>query len=269
MSLAAATRSELTKQFTTNLWWILALMLVILVGGVAAAAGWGLGATATGVFGGDPSPLTGGQDLVYGMSESLGYIFALLLGTIMVTNEFRHKTLVPTFLAVPKRGKALFAKIVAGTLLGLLYAVIALVAAVAPSAAFLAAYGQETVLAEPETWALFGRVVIALVLWTLIGVGIGTLVRNQAFAIVSVLTFTQFVEPIARIAANFVEGLGNVVAYLPGAASAALTGSSIFQLTSSTGAEALEWWQGGVVLAAYAVVLLILGYIASWRRDAL
>ena len=32
-------------------------------------------------------------------------------------------------------------------------------------------------------------------------------------------------------------------------------------------AEPLEWWAGGLVLAGYTVVLVVLGHLLSWRRD--
>jgi hypothetical protein len=132
-----------------------------------------------------------------------------------VTNEFRHKTLTPTFLATPRRGIALGGKLAAGVVMGVLYAAVALVAAVGIGAAALAAFGIDTRLGETDTWAMIGRIVASFVLWTLIGVGVGTLVRNQVAAVVGVLAFTQFLEPIARTVATLVDGVSGVTAYLP------------------------------------------------------
>ena len=39
MSLTAATRSETTKQFTTSIWWVLAVVLFAYVGFTAAVRG--------------------------------------------------------------------------------------------------------------------------------------------------------------------------------------------------------------------------------------
>ena len=36
---------------------------------------------------------------------------------------------------------------------------------------------------------------------------------------------------------------------------------------SGATAASLEWWGGGLVLLGYAVVLLVLGHLLSWRRD--
>ena len=50
MSLATATRSETTKQFTTSMWWILAIVLVAYVAFTAAVLGFVFSAGATGAL---------------------------------------------------------------------------------------------------------------------------------------------------------------------------------------------------------------------------
>jgi ABC-2 type transport system permease protein len=270
MTLTATTRSETTKQFTTSAWWVLAAVLFAYIGFTAGVLAFVLSLSATGALPGEGPqvPEEGLAETLYSTATSVGYVFPLLIGTLMVTAEFRHSTLSPTFLATPRRGTVLWAKLVIGVVLGLLYGVVGVVAAVAPSAAFLAANGLSTEFASIDTWTLFGRMLLAYVLWVFVGVGVGALVRNQVGAIVGVLVFTQFIEPVARAAAAFVEGLTEFTNYLPGAASDALVGASVFTgMTPGATAEPLEWWAGGLVLLAYAAVLVVLGYLVSWRRD--
>lgn len=269
MSLTAATRAETTKQFTTSLWWILAIVLVVYVGFTASVLAGVFAAAATGALGdGPPMAEEGLAPVLYSTATAVGYVFPLLIGTLMVTTEFRHKTLTPTFLATPRRGRVLAAKLTVGVLMGALFGVIGIVASVGASAAFLAAFGLDTGFDSVDTWAMIGRMLLAYVLWTLIGIGVGALVRNQVGAIVGVLVFTQFLEPIGRAASSFVDGLANVTQYLPGAASDALVGASVFLMGVPEGSLVqLEWWLGALVLLAYAVVLILLGHLLSWRRD--
>ncbi|HYJ50714.1 MAG TPA: ABC transporter permease [Microbacterium sp.] len=271
MSLADATRSEATKQLTTSMWWILAVVLFAYVGFTAAVLGFVFTGAATGSLPGDapPVPIEGLSAVLYSAATAIGYVFPLLIGTLMVTAEFRHKTLTPTFLATPKRGLVLWAKILVGIALGVLFGVVGVLSSVIPSAGFLAANGLETDFTSSDTWALFGRMILAFVLWVLVGIGVGALVRNQVGAIVGVLVFTQFLEPVGRTAAGFVEGLTGVTRFLPGAASDALVGASLFS-TAAPGLPAedpLQWWVGGLVLLGYAIVLVLLGHLISWRRD--
>ncbi|SDG62096.1 ABC transporter permease [Microbacterium pygmaeum] len=271
MSLSAAGRSEVTKQFSTSMWWILAIVLVAYVGFTATVLAFVFSAAASGSLGDQapPLPAEGLSATLYSSATSVGYVFPLLIGTLMVTSEFRHKTLTPTFLATPRRGIVLSAKILVGIGMGVLFGVIGILASVVPSAALLVGYGLETDFGSSDTWALFGRMLLAFVLWVIIGIGVGALVRNQVGAIVGVLVFTQFLEPVGRAAAAFVEGLSNATRFLPGAASDALVGASLFNApaVSGSGADPLAWWAGGLVLLAYGVVLVLLGRLTSWRRD--
>lgn len=271
MSLAAATRAESTKQFSTAMWWILAIVLAAYIGFTASVLGVVFAAAADGALPGDNVPPIDAASLppvLYSTATSVGYVFPLLIGTLIVTSEFRHQTLTPTFLATPRRGTVLVAKLLIGILFGLVYAAIGIIASVGPAAAFLAGFGLETELGSSDTWALLGRMVIAYVLWVLIGIGVGVLVRNQVGAVVGVLVFTQFLEPVFRAVASFVEGLDQVTRFLPGAAGDALVGASVFtSLPGSGAADPLEWWAGGLVLLAYAAVLLVIGHLGSWRRD--
>lgn len=273
MSFASATRSETTKQLTTSGWWVLALILFVYVAFTAAVLGFVFSASASGSLPGSNAPQIPEEGLtstLYSTATAIAYVFPLLVGTLMVTGEFRHKTLTPTFLATPRRGMVLWAKLAVGVMMGVLLGVVGVIASVAPSAAFLAASGIDTGLASGETWAMFGRMILAYVLWVFVGIGVGALVRNQVGAIVGVLVFTQFIEPIARTAGAFVDGLTEVTRYLPGAASDALVGASIFSGAAAGGMTAetpLEWWIGALLLLGYAVVLLVLGYLTTWRRD--
>ncbi|MFB2579974.1 ABC transporter permease [Herbiconiux sp. P15] len=260
-----AVRSEFTKVRTTRLWWVLAIIMAVYVGlcagGMAGILG-GLGSTANGpiIPDGELPPL------VYSFATSIGYVFPVLFGALAVTSEFRFQSLTPTFLANPRRGVVLGAKATTLLIVGALFGVIALLASIGVGASLLAVFGIDPLLAEPTTWAFVGRSILAMALWSAIGVGLGVLVPSQVAAIVIVLAFTQFVEPLLRLAASFTDWSAQVAQFLPGSASDALVGASIYNAmgAASTG---LDWWQGGLVLVAYAAITTGIGFATSWRRD--
>jgi ABC-2 type transport system permease protein len=271
-----AIRAEFVKLLTTKMWWILVIVLFAYVGFtsaiLAAAFSTGLTADSGGMPPGQGAPQIPADALppiIYSIAHSIGYVFPLLLGTLAVTGEFRHQTLTPTFLATPKRGTVLAAKLVVMAIFGALYGVVAVIAAVGPGAAILSIDDGVTGLDDRDHWLMFARIVLAMALWAIIGVGVGTLIPNQVAAIVVVLAFTQFIEPILRTVAAFVEWAADVGNYLPGAAGDTLAGASIFTaLGMAAGdADALEWWHGGLLLLAYALVATVVGYLVSWRRD--
>ncbi|PTT18894.1 ABC transporter permease [Microbacterium sp. HMWF026] len=270
MTLLAATRSEYTKQFSTAGWWVLGIVLVVYVAFTSGVLAFVFGGVASGRLTGasGPAPATDGiPELVYSSATAVGYVFPLLIGTLMVTTEFRHKTLTPTFLATPRRGVVLVGKFVVGILIGLLYGVLGSAASIAAGAGVLGFFGIDTALGSPDTWTLVGRMLLAYALWALVGIGVGTVVRNQVAAIVIVLAVTLFVEPIVRTVGGVVEGFADVVKWFPSAASDALVGQTIFGAIGSGGGGTLEWWAGGLVLLGYAVVLLVIGLFTTWRRD--
>jgi ABC-type transport system involved in multi-copper enzyme maturation permease subunit len=270
--MIAAIRSEALKLTTTRLWWILLLIMVGYVGFTAALL--------AGLFGALGDQLSAQQDapqlpsdliapVVYSTVTAVGYVFPLILGTLAVTSEVRYQTLTPTFLAQPRRGRVLGSKLVVLAIAGAVFGLVGLVASMGLGAPILAATGTEAALSDSATWALAGRTVLAMALWAVIGVGVGSLVQNQVAAIVVVLAFTQFVEPILRFGTSIWDWTASVGRFLPGAASDALVGSSIFTAFTGGGAgvEPLLWWQGGLVLLAIAAVVSIAGYLTAWRRD--
>lgn len=267
--------AEFSKIFSTRMWWILSL---VLFGYIALIAG-GLAAFFGGLENGSISPDAvnsgGGADLstlgdlpplIYSFAASVGYVFPVLLGALATTGEFRHQTLTPTFLATPKRGRVLSAKIITMFTVGAGLGLVALAASAGIGAVVLGGFGIDPMFADGETWALIGRTVLAMALWAVIGVGLGVLVPSQVASIVIVLAFTQFVEPLLRFASAFTQVTADIGKFLPGAASDALVGASFFTLASPGGAV-LESWQGGLVLLAYGLLATAGGYFTSWKRD--
>lgn len=274
--MAATLRSELRKISTTRAWWLTALIMAgyMLIMAVIMAAVFSLSARAAS----DPSLTTmpGGATSmlldpyaaatsVYTLAVALGYIFPAVLGAMVVTTEFRHRTITPTLLAQPQRSLVLGSKFVAVLPFALVVAVAGMAGTVLGGSTTFALLGEPTFLADGAMWRTISLSVLALVLWALVGVGFGAVLTNQVAAIVVLLVFTQFVEPLLRLLLAQFSATETLSKFLPGAAGEAVAGSSLY--SSSGLAELLQPWQGALVLFGYALVLLVVGRLTTFRRD--
>ena len=268
--------AETVKVLSTKGWWLLGLILVAYVGITAAGLAFFLSDLGA-VLGG--AGATGLDDvvsanLVYSSVTAVGLVIPLLFGALLATSEYRHKTLTPTVLAQPRRGIVLAAKGVVAVLFGAFYGVVGLIGSVGLGAPVRLALGEPTALGEPEVLGVLLRTIVAMALWAVLGLGLGALLTSQIAAIVIVLAFTQFVEPILRLVASVWEWSASIGRFLPGAATDALVGAGILSTLGaldpsvpSADVDALLWWQGGLVLAALAVALLAAASLTTMRRD--
>jgi ABC-2 type transport system permease protein len=271
--MRAALVTEYRKLVTTRLWWVLLVTMaayMVFLGGILAFV---LVQDPTSVTGGIPgtgasAPLSAEQAArsVYTVATSLGYVFPVIVGALAMTSEFRHQTITPTFLAEPRRTLVLAAKMLSSVAVGLLFGVVGTAATVGAGAGVLAGLGEPTFLTEPVVLRSAALSVLALTVWTVVGVGFGAWLTNQVAVIVVILAFTQFVEPILRLVLAQLDALAGVAKFLPGAAGEAITGSSFYADTGMA-PGLLPSWAGLLVLLGYAVVFAVLGRVTTLRRD--
>lgn len=271
--MTAALVTEYRKLVTTRLWWVLLATMAVYMAFLAGIMGFVLAETpeaaGTGMPGGEAAaPMSPEQvaRTVYTLATSLGYVFPVIVGALAMTGEFRHQTITPTLLAEPRRTVFLTAKMLSSVAVGMLFGVVGTAATVGAGAGVLALLGEPTHLGDPVVLRSAGLSVLALTVWTVVGVGFGTLLTNQVAAVVVILAFTQFVEPILRIVLGQFDALAGVSKFLPGAAGEAVTGSS-FYADSGMAAGLLPPWAGLLVLLGYAVVLAVAGRLTTLRRD--
>ena len=79
-----------------------------------------------------------------------------------------------------------------------------------------------------STWRTLGLSVVALGVWAVVGVAIGTVITNQVAAIVVLVAFTQFLEPILRTVLALTSWGKSIGKFLPGSAGEAITGGSFY-----------------------------------------
>lgn len=262
-SLVSLVAGEFRKISSTRLWWVLLLVGVLFTalsaGFTAFFSGMDTEAGAEAGFVGidDPTLLR----TIYGAGFGGTYVLALVLGIAGMTAEYRYQTITPTFLVQPRRSINVAAKMLAHVVMGLVYGGAGLATAVGVGGLIRGLQGHEIGLAAegvPRTMVLS---VLAVALWTLVGLGIGTLITNQVAAIIVGVVVAYVVEPLLILGLTLAEA-DEIAQFLPSAASNAIIGS-----TSFGDAAQLEWWQGALVMVGYAAVFALAGLVTSIRRD--
>ncbi len=191
-------------------------------------------------------------------TASLGVMQLLVavIGALTIAAEYRFGTIRVTFTATPQRARVLAAKVVVVVGLAVVVAVVTIVLNVAVGRVILAARDLDFSLTGAGVpRALVGNVIVA-VLYGLVGFGLGALFRTPVAAIVVVVAQPVIVEPI------LVAVRTQVFKWLPFAAGSALTtvdpDDNFVQSPVA----------GGLVLGAYAALLVVAGWVMVVRRDA-
>jgi hypothetical protein len=208
----------------------------------------------------NPTPLLSspaGQRTLFALASSGAGPLVAVLAAIGLTGEFRHHTATATFLATPRRGRVVLAKLVTYGLVGVGYALACIAVTVAITLPWLAAKGIEVPLTGNGIPGTVAGVVAGVAIFGLVGVGLGALLRDQVATVVGLLTYLFLAEPIV----TRIPALQGWTVYLPGAAKNALTHASYSDL------NVLQPWQGGLLFAGYGIALAVAGTLLALRRD--
>jgi ABC-2 type transport system permease protein len=249
--MTALVRAEWIKLFTTRVW------IGLLIGACLLVTAFSIFFTA---FAGDPEsgiPPVGTEqyeELALATAANVTVIF-LILGVIGMTQEYRHRTATPTFLTTPRRGRVVAAKLVGYALAAIPLALVVVAVNVLVVWIHAGARGAAPSLTG-DNLTVLATSGLALVIYAVIGVGLGALLRNQVGAIVGGLVYLFVVEPIIRS----IPATADFYKWLPGGGLEALTAT--FQ-----GPELLDRWQGGLLLLGYGLVAAVLGTFLAVRRD--
>lgn len=206
---------------------------------------------------GAPMPGLGGADQMRALYGSAGAssVFALVLGILAITSEYRHATITATLLATPNRGRLIAAKMAVSAILGAFIGLLCMLATLA-----LVLIGALVKDIGEMVWtdfaAITGGAVLGFAVFAVLGVGFGALIRNQIAAIVAALVWTLLVESL--IVALW-PWLGK---WLPGGA---LNG--VLQAESFGGDPYLAVIPATLVLLGYAAVFAAAASRITMRRD--
>ena len=239
-------RSEFLKQRTTR----------TTMGMVAAMLGLVLVAIALHGFGLPTTRVTAGADqlgVFVDVGGNLGSLFAALLGAMVMTGEVRYGTIRPTLLATPQRGRVLVAKSVVALVTGVVFGALATALAGAAGSLFLSWRGITVDVNAGDYALLVAGGAAAAALWSVIGLGVGSIVRSQVPAVVGIFIWVLFVENL------LIGGFPDVGKFAPAALGRAIAGATNDTLHSPALAAGL--------LSLYAGAALVAGWLATTRRD--
>jgi ABC-2 type transport system permease protein len=239
--------SELLKLRTTRTFYALlggAVTLIVIIAVLGAA------------FGKFNNTGTPGHDLL--AIAGLAPLFALVIGVIGVTTEFRHQTITPSLLVEPVRTRLMVAKLAAQLISGLALGLVCYGVCAGIVSVILSGRGIATGMTTSD-WigAVIGGA-LATMLYAALGLGVGALLRNQVGAIVLVLSWVFVIENLLGIIPG---GFGD------GIKKYGLSGVGSSLARTASHANRIGQVPAGLLLLGYALVLVIAGTAVVRQRD--
>ncbi|MDQ6846454.1 MAG: ABC transporter permease [Candidatus Dormibacteraeota bacterium] len=198
-----------------------------------------------------------GQLKIFGLGTTFGMVFASLLGAMSVTGEIRHGLIRPTFLASPNRTCVIAAKVAVSAMAGAAFGLLAEVLAAGVGSAALAGRGIHVAPSASDFVQLLAGGAVAAALWSVIGVGVGAVVRNQVGAVLGLVVWQLFIEM------TVIGSLPAAGRFVPGASAGAMAGAILEQTSTYLLAPAL----GALLIVGYAAAATVAGVVATARRD--
>jgi hypothetical protein len=278
-------RGELLKIRTTNTWWLFGLgilgftALALLINCIVANET--LDAPPPDVTGLDPEEAAQSQANfaaqssvirqaanIYTSGQFFGGLFVLLLGMLLITNEFYHQTATATFLTTPHRSAVVTAKLITAMAFAAFFWLIITGIDVAVGATFLNSQGFSPGLGEWEVQRAILFNLLVFMLWAILGVGFGALIRNQVGAVVTgaalYLIGTQIAQAVFFLIYEFVikeDWVLTSMVVVPAVAAQILTSPNELY------PEAPAYWVGGIVMLAYGAIAGLVGTLIMRTRD--
>ncbi len=198
-----------------------------------------------------------GQHALFAIGAGGAGPLVAVLAAIGVAGEFRHRTAATTFLATPRRGRVIAAKLTTYLLTGACYALVCDAVSLAVALPWLTARGIRIPLAGHGNLAVLAAVVASTAIFGMAGAGLGALIGGQLPTVAGILIYLYVVEPLL----SHITSLHNWTAYLPGVAADGLTEAT------QPGVQLPPPWLGGAAFVGYAVALAAAGALRTIRRD--
>ena len=239
---------ELYKLRTTPALWV-ALAVTLVLALVSTA-------TTILVEGAAPMPVGSTGHVSKALSSAaLTSVVMLALGVLIIAGEYRHRTIMQTYLGQPRRGLVLATKLVTAGLVGAALAAVTFGLTYAEAVVLYGSLGVESL--PVDVGRLWVGAILSTATYGLLGVALGALTRNTVAAIVGGIAWAMVIE-----AGILVLVVPDLAKWLPTGAATALT------TTGEASSALLAPGAAALVLIGWA--LLISGVAArfSLSREA-
>jgi ABC-type transport system involved in multi-copper enzyme maturation permease subunit len=186
--MRALVQAEVLKLRTRSAAWMLLATLAVVTLGIAATI----------PKAGDhdaPVPLNDPAVLATTVAGlvPVSMVFVVLLGVLSFTQEFRYGTATSTYLVEPRRSRVLSAKLLSQVLASVVVTVVTLAYAGLLAVAIIRFRDGDATIGA-QFWQTTAAAFVCMATYSVIGVSIGVLIRNQVVAAVGVLVWMMAVE---------------------------------------------------------------------------
>jgi ABC-type transport system involved in multi-copper enzyme maturation permease subunit len=288
-------RSEIRKVATTNAWWLFGLASI----GITGLAMWINMARASGdiaearhphailrIKPGTPADDAAAAQQAYADAHNvhlqlvkaaadiftsgqfLGFVLVMLLGILVITNEFQHQTATATFLTTPRRSRVVFGKLVTAIGLGMLFWLVSQVISLVSGLLFFHSLAAPSSLGEWTVQRAMLFNALGYLLWAVFGFGLGTLIRSQIGSVV-----TGMIVYLV----GYVGGIGVFILIrtyvihqdwvLTAAVSMPSVASQIMISPDKLYPQSAVWWAAALVMIGWSVLAGAIGLYLTRRRD--
>jgi ABC-type transport system involved in multi-copper enzyme maturation permease subunit len=287
-------RSEFRKIRTTNAWWLFGIASLVITGltlwiNMARAASDIAFARSElpPKFppGADPGRVADAQaefarahDLhlqsinaagsIFTSGQFFGLMLVMLLGILVITNEFQYQTATATFLTTPHRTRVVFGKLAAAIGLGFLFWLVSQAISFTAGLIFFKNIDLTNSLGE---WAVQRAMLFnlaAYLLWAVFGFGLGTLIRSQIGSVVTGMII-YLVGYIGAIGVFIL--IRTYIIHRDGVLTAAVSMPSIATQVMISPTKLYDqspaWWVGALVMIGWSVLAGLVGILLTRRRD--
>lgn len=194
-------------------------------------------------------------------SASSGYLFALIVGIVMSTSEFRHSTAVATYLAEPVRRRVMVSKMLVALVTGALFQTVTTIVGFLAANTYVLRYEHASVPGDLYVRIMAGSVLIGAVLGV-VGVAVGSLIRGQLLAVLGAVLWLQIVEGLLLVFADWI-AKWSISGAITSVLGVAMRGPDV----GYSAEDMLGPWQSVVLLLGYAVVFGAVATATTMRRD--